>query len=136
MLIINTKNMNNRVIHFDLYADDPMRASKFYSEAFGWEFKKWEGEGMDYWLIMTGPKTEPGIDGGMSKREKEWANNISNGAVTIGVDDIDMAISRVEKAGGEITMKKMALPKVGWFASFKDPEGNVLALMQTDMDAI
>ncbi len=128
--------MNNRVIHFDLYANDPARASKFYSEALGWTFKKWEDESMDYWLIMTGPEGEPGIDGGMSKREKESVNNASIGAITIGVSDIDSVISQVEKAGGEITMKKMALSGVGWFASFKDPEGNVLALMQADMSAM
>ncbi|HAT73789.1 MAG: Glyoxalase/bleomycin resistance protein/dioxygenase [Candidatus Moranbacteria bacterium GW2011_GWF2_36_839] len=128
--------MSNRIIHFDLYADDPARASKFYSEVFGWTFKKWEGEGMDYWLIMTGPDIEPGIDGGMSKREKEWKDNVSNGAVTIGVSNVDEAISKIEKAGGEITMKKTALSGVGWFASFKDPEGNVLALMQADMSAM
>lgn len=123
----------NRVIHFDIYADDPARAEKFYSEAFGWKFEKWKGEGMNYWLIMTGEG--PGIDGGMSLREKEWKEGVSKWSVTVGVKDIDEAIAKVEKAGGEITMKKMGLPKVGWFANFKDPEGNILSLMQEDTSA-
>jgi uncharacterized protein len=123
----------NRVVHFDIYADDPERAIKFYSETFGWEFRKWEGEiGMDYWLIMTGPESDPGIDGGMSKREKDWKTRISDGAITIGVPDIDAAIESVKKAGGEIVMEKTGLPQVGWFSNFKDTEGNMVSLMQED----
>ena len=125
----------NRVIHFDLFADDPARASEFYEKSFGWKFEKWEGEGMVYWLITTGPDSEPGINGGMAKRDKEWGKGTSVGAITISVADIDEAIRNVEKFGGEMMMKKMALPKVGWFANFKDPEGNVLSLMQADMEA-
>jgi uncharacterized protein len=125
----------NRVIHFDIYADDPARASKFYEEVFGWKFEKWEGEGMKYWLITTGPDSEPGINGGMAMREGEMKKGASIWAVTIGVDNIDEATEKVEKFGGEITMKKMGLPKVGWFANFKDTEGNVISLMQTDMSA-
>lgn len=125
----------NRVIHFDIYADDPVRASKFYEQAFSWKFEKWEGEGMKYWLITTGPDSEPGINGGMALREKEMKKSASLWSVTIGVDNIDVAIEKIEKSGGEIVMKKMALPKVGWFANFKDTEGNVLSLMQADMKA-
>lgn len=33
----------NRVVHFEISADDPTRAVNFYTNAFGWEIKKWEG---------------------------------------------------------------------------------------------
>jgi uncharacterized protein len=125
----------NRVIHFDIYADDPERASKFYEQVFGWKFEKWEGEGMKYWLITTGPSSEPGINGGMALREGEMKKSASVWSITIGVDNIDEAIEKVKKFGGEIAMKKMGLPKVGWFANFKDTEGNIISLMQADMSA-
>ncbi|HEX2787098.1 MAG TPA: VOC family protein [Ignavibacteria bacterium] len=32
-----------RVVHFEIHVDDVNRASKFYSDIFGWEFNKWEG---------------------------------------------------------------------------------------------
>lgn len=32
-----------RIIHFDIPADDPTRAQKFYQEVFGWTFEKWNG---------------------------------------------------------------------------------------------
>ena len=45
-----------RVIHFEIPADDPQRAVKFYREAFGWEISTWGGPG-EYWLATTGPDT-------------------------------------------------------------------------------
>jgi len=57
-----------RVNHFDVRADDPERAMKFYKEVFGWKVEKWHGP-FDYWLVMTGNPDEPGIDGGIAKRE-------------------------------------------------------------------
>ena len=121
-----------RVIHFDLYASDPERMSKFYSDTFGWKFEKWEDPEMkmEYWLIMTGEKNTPGIDGGMS-RKSDMPRNV----LTIDVPDIDEYVEKIKKNGGEITMEKTAIPKVGWFATWKDPEGELMSIMQTDMEA-
>ncbi len=52
-----------RVIHFEIHADAPKRASGFYSTVFGRKIKHWDGP-QDYWLIETGPQDEPGIKGG------------------------------------------------------------------------
>jgi len=51
-----------RVVHFEIHADDPERAAAFYRSVFGWEIRKWDGP-FDYWLVMTGPREEMGIDG-------------------------------------------------------------------------
>jgi predicted enzyme related to lactoylglutathione lyase len=32
-----------RVVYFEIPADDPERAAKFYKEVFGWKIDKWEG---------------------------------------------------------------------------------------------
>lgn len=66
----------NRVIHFELGAEQPERAAKFYGDAFGWKFEKWAGP-VDYWLIMTGPSDQPGIDGGMSSRREQSENAVN-----------------------------------------------------------
>ena len=44
-----------RPIHFEIPADQPERASAFYRDVFGWQFRKWDGP-MPYWLITTGPR--------------------------------------------------------------------------------
>ena len=56
-----------RPIHFEIHADNPSRAVKFYESLLGWQFTKWEGP-MEYWLIKTGSEGTPGIDGGLVKR--------------------------------------------------------------------
>ena len=121
-----------RIIHFDMQGEDPEKLIPFYEKAFGWKFNKCPPEscpGMDYWLIETGAKEEPGIGGGLSKKGTGPAVN------TIGVKDIDAAIKQVEENGGTITMPKSPIPTVGWIAYFKDPQGNVLGMMQDDKNA-
>lgn len=124
-----------RVVHFEIHAENPERAIQFYQKSFGWEFQKWEGP-MDYWLVMTGPKDQPGIDGGLVPRQVEIDGQAVIAYVcTIDVPDIDATVSTVEKNGGTIAIPKMAVPTVGWLVYFKDTEGNIFGAMQTDPEA-
>lgn len=145
-----------KVIHFDMSADDPERAIKFYSEVFGWKFKAMETpepteemkakmkemfgdlsqEDMDYWLIEGGPEDAPGINGGLSRRRKPLADGGHDAFIcTIDVDDIDEAAKKVENAGGKILMPKMAITGVGWHIQFEDTEKNVVQMLQADEQA-
>jgi len=118
-----------RPVHFDITAEDPDRAVSFYEEAFGWKFNHWGGGGpMDYWLIDTGD-TQPGINGGLSRRGEGDAAATTN---TIDVESLDDAVEAVKRAGGEILQERMSIPGVGWFAAFADTEGNHFGLMQSD----
>jgi hypothetical protein len=54
---------------------------------------------------------------------------------TIDVKDLDATLKSVEQAGGEVTLAKHAIPKIGWFAYAKDTEGNVFGLLQSDKSA-
>lgn len=114
-----------RVVHFEINADDPERAIKFYEETFGWKVEKWDGP-MDYWLVTTGGKDEPGINGGIMKREDPGAGTVN----TIAVPDIDDYLKRLEAGGGKVVTEKMSIPGVGDFAYFVDPEGNTFSVMQ------
>lgn len=118
----------NRVNHFDLTADNPKKAEVFYKSVFGWKFTKWDGP-MDYWMIETG-KGE-GINGGLGKK----GNGEMGASMTITVKSIDDVLAKIKDKGGKIVGKKVAIPSVGWFAVFEDPEGNKLGLMQEDKKA-
>lgn len=122
--------MPARVVHFELPADDPDRAAKFYADAFGWKVEKWGGP-TDYWLVTTGEAPEPGIDGGIGRRE-DADDQITN---TIDVPDLDAAVAAVEAAGGRITRAKAPVPGVGWLAYAVDTEGNPFGMMQADESA-
>jgi predicted enzyme related to lactoylglutathione lyase len=54
----------NRPIHFEIPAEKPERAMKFYEKVFGWKFEKWGGP-MEYWVVRTGDDGVPGINGGL-----------------------------------------------------------------------
>ena len=119
-----------RVVHFEIPADEPDRAISFYESVFGWTFRKWEGP-MDYWLVMTGPEEEPGIDGGLGPR----MGPNSGFENTIGVDSVDDYIAKIQAGGGKVIRPKMAVPGVGWMAYCQDTEGNTFGLMEDDPTA-
>ena len=119
-----------RPVHFEIPAESPERAMQFYSNVFGWKFQKWEGP-VDYWLIMTGDKSEPGIDGGLMPR-RDPAQPCVN---TVSVSNLDESLTTVDANGGKCVVPKMAIPGVGWLAYCKDTEGHIFGIMQTDMSA-
>ena len=124
----------NRVIHFEIHADNPQRAITFYNKVFSWEFTNWGGN--DYWLIKTGPDNEPGINGGLIKRREEIDGQAVIAYVcTIGVDSVDETSKMVVSNQGKIVVPKMPIPGVGWLIYCKDTEGNIFGIHQEDHNA-
>jgi predicted enzyme related to lactoylglutathione lyase len=126
-----------RIVHFEVHAENPERAIRFYSEALGWQFHKWEG-GPEYWLIQSGPKEQPGIDGGLLRRHGPAPADMQPvNAYTCVVDVPVLAdcLTKVTAAGGTIALPTMAVPHVGWVAYAKDTEGNIFGMMQRDPNA-
>jgi predicted enzyme related to lactoylglutathione lyase len=116
-----------RPVHFEFVAEDPERAARFWSEAFGWKIDKWDGP-QPYWLVSTG-EDGPGIDGGIVGRDSQLPGHT---VVTLGVDSVDDATAGVERAGGAVVAPKMPIPSVGWLAYCRDTEGSVFGVMQSD----
>jgi predicted enzyme related to lactoylglutathione lyase len=117
-----------RVIHFEIPADNPERACKFYADVFGWKVHKWEGP-QPYWLVKTGEG--PGIDGGILQRQDPSQGTMN----TIDVAVLDDSIKAVEAAGGKIVLPRMAVPGIGYLAYASDPDGNIFGMMQMDPSA-
>jgi uncharacterized protein len=125
----------SRVVHFEIHAEDPERAVRFYQSLFSWEFNKWAGP-MDYWLIKTGPDSQPGINGGMIRRQGAIDGQAVIAYVcTIGVTAIDEILLAIPAKGGTIALPKMPIPGIGWLAYAKDTEGNIFGIMQPDSAA-
>ncbi len=119
-----------RVTHFDMGVDEPERAMRFFGAVFGWKFEKWSGP-FDYWLVTTGDRNEPGIDGGMAKRANP-GNHIVN---FMEVPSVDECAKKITANGGKIIEPAHAIPGVGYILVFEDPEGNTFGAMQTDSSA-
>ena len=124
-----------RVIHFEVHAENPERAVKFYSTTLGWEFTKWDGPA-PYWLIKTGADDKPGINGGLVPRRGVIDGQAVIAYVcTVDTPSVDDYVKKILAAGGSIALAKMPIPGIGWLAYCKDTEGNIFGLMQADPKA-
>jgi predicted enzyme related to lactoylglutathione lyase len=126
----------SKVVHFEIPADDLDRAKSFYGSVFGWELQTVPMNEGEYTSVKTTEvdeqtqlPTEPGaINGGMFQR----AEQLTSPVITIDVDGIDDALKQIEAEGGTTVTPRTAIPGMGAFAYFKDPEGNVLGLWETN----
>ncbi len=139
----------NRVVHFEIMADDPDRAQKFYEAVFGWKFQVTGPEFGNYRIVVTGPGPDEiaggkvtmenvGINGGLMKRNAPLPEDgKSPNAYTciVGVDDIDAYIAKADAAGGKPQTDKMDVPGVGKLRYYKDTEGNIFGMIQPIMPA-
>jgi len=122
----------DKVVHFEIPADDLTRAKEFYGSVFGWELQTMDE--MNYTIARTTPvddqqmPTEPGaINGGMMQR----TTNTPAPVLTIDVASIDDSLKQVEAAGGDVVQPRSEIPGMGAFAYAKDTEGNVIGLWET-----
>ena len=126
----------SRVMHFEIQATEPSVLISFYETMFGWKFTSW-GD-YPYWLIETGPREAPGIDGGLLKRHGAAAPSgqaVNAFVCTVDVADVDAAVKQAEAAGAILAVPKMAIAGVGWLVYIKDPDGNLLGMMQAEPGA-
>ena len=119
-----------RVVHFELGADNPARAVKFYETVFGWKVNKWEGP-QEYWLVNTGENDGAGINGGIMKRQDPGQHTVN----TVGVPSVDEFVKKVTAAGGKIAVPKFPIPGIGYIAYCIDTEGNTFGIIQPDESA-
>jgi predicted enzyme related to lactoylglutathione lyase len=130
--------MDHTVVHFEIPADQPERAVKFYKELFGWDITKYEGDvGMEYWMVQTVPTgedgrpTRPGVNGGLMRRMFPGQAPVNY----IAVESVDEFVRKAEKLGAKLLVGKQPVPSMGWFAQFTDPEGNMFAIWENDPNA-
>jgi predicted enzyme related to lactoylglutathione lyase len=120
----------DKVVHFEVPFDDGERATTFYREAFDWQLNSMPQ--LQYTLVTTTPTDETsaggGINGGMLHRQ----GPITAPVITVGVDDIDASLARIEKLGGKVAIGKQPVGDMGFSAYFHDTEGNLIGLWQND----
>jgi len=123
----------NAPAYFEIQADDPNRAVRFYREIFGWKFDKLEGLPIEYWRIETsGPR------GGLLKRPAKTPppEHGTNAFVcSMEVASFDDMAAKVASHGGQVAMPKFAVAGICWQGYFIDPEGNTFGIFQPDPQA-
>jgi predicted enzyme related to lactoylglutathione lyase len=120
---------NNRIVHFEIPANQPEALTRFYNELFGWKFQKAQIPGPEYWLCETGAE-EPGINGAVMQRQhpqQPWMNYVD-------VDSIDAVIEMATKLGAQVALPKMQVADLGAVAAIIDPEGNICGLWEQRLE--
>lgn len=122
----------DKVVHFEIPFDNEKKAKEFYSKVFGWKIT--EVPDMSYNMVHTAEvdenqmPTEAGaINGGMYERGEKGSHSP---VIVIDVANIDEKIKIIKKVGGEITMAKVTVGDMGFYAQFKDSEGNILGIWE------
>lgn len=125
-----------RPVHFEIQASDPAALASFYEGVFGWTFSQW-GD-MPYWLITTGPDSEPGINGGLLPRNSPVpvpGQGVNAYVVTVAVPDCAEYLAKAVAAGATVALPRTATPGIGWLAYVLDPDGNLVGMMENDPTA-
>jgi uncharacterized protein len=112
----------HRFGHIEIPTTNIKRAKKFFGTVFGWTFT--DHSEIDYTLFHTGGHPNGGLELVKKMPKKGQVN------VYIEVEDIDITLKAIKKARGTVKTKKSEVPGMGWYASFKTPDGCSLSLWQ------
>lgn len=118
----------NKLVHFEIPADDLKRAGEFYSKVFGWKITSMPE--MNYTIINTGPDEEQGqkpyfINGGMFKRK-----DLPHPVFTMDVENVDESVKLAEANGAKVVRPKVKVGDMGYIAYVTDTEGNHIGIWQ------
>jgi hypothetical protein len=117
------------VVHFEIGCKDLEKTKQFYSNLLGWEYAP-AMPGMPPMGMVSnvGPHAEQKTDGigghinALGHPPHQYVTFYAQ------VDDIEATLAKCEKLGGSTLIPKQEVPGMGWFAWFKDPEGNCIGL--------
>jgi hypothetical protein len=111
---------------FEVAADDPDAAERFYAGLFDWTFAPdpvSAGIGLDY-RITTAPGSEAPM-GGLTKTQEGMPGHA---VFYILVADVAATCTAAEELGGSIVAKEVSPPAGPAFAYLRDPAGNMFAV--------
>ena len=120
--------VENTLNWFEISVSDIQLASKFYESVFDIQLQQSEMMGMKMAFFpsadMNGKVSGSLVEGPMHKPSTDGAKIYLNGN-----PDLALALSKIETAGGKVTMPKTKISDdVGFMAFFIDSEGNGVAL--------
>ena len=115
-----TPSIGNPVVHFEIGCKDLEGTTAFYTKMFGWTATPIPQAAL---LDTHSTKGVPGHITALGHEPHQYVT------FYIEVDDIDETLTRIEAAGGKKLVGPVPLPDGKRFAWFKDPGGNMVALI-------
>ncbi len=122
--------MDNRnvVSWFEIPVNDLGRAQRFYEVVLAVKMDRMDFPGMEMVSFAMDPESG-NLSGALVKSEFHKPSD-SGVVIYFNADpDLNEALGRVEEAGGKVMMHKTKISEsAGYYAYFKDTEGNTVAL--------
>jgi len=115
------KNMTNKLVHFEIPANQPEKLKAFYERIFDWTIEKMPGDTMDYWIIKA-----EGVGGGIRPKSSPEMTPLNY----ILVENIERHCRTIKRAGGTVLITRTPVPGMGFFALALDPEGNPFGIWE------
>lgn len=118
-----TKMTSPGVVHWEIQARDGAAQQRFYGELFGWAVDA--SNPMGYGMVKGAGG--PSIGGGIGSTA-----DVPRATFYVWVPSIDAALEKAAALGGHAVMPRTDLGMVV-MGQFRDPEGNVVGLVEGDM---
>lgn len=116
--------MGNPITWFEILGPEPEKDAAFYAELFGWHTETLEGG-----YVVVDTHSGMGISGGIGNPPE---GDQPGSAFYVGDPDIQTKLDAAVKLGATVKMAVTVIPDMVTYASFTDPWGGVVGLMQTD----
>lgn len=108
---------------FQIDADDPDGAERFYGELFSWTFAADPNGGGAYRLARRAGTDAP--IGGVADTRGESPNRAM---IMVVVDDVATTVEQAERLGGKVDTPLVTTPNGLTFAKLRDPAGNTIGV--------
>ncbi len=113
----------NPIVWFQIHTSNLEVSRRFYSQLFDWSFALiYPG----YMQVTTG---DGSISGGLSVSQDVEPGHGT--VLYIGVDDLNQKLDLAVSLGATVVMPPAEIPGTGYYAVFKAPDQNVLALFSS-----
>lgn len=113
--------MAHPVVHWEIGGRDLGGLREFYAKAFGWSTAD---AGPNYALVEA---ADGGIGGGLMQTSGAMAPYVT---FYVQVDSLAAALAEIGALGGTTLVPPTAINDTSSFALFRDPEGNVVGLLE------
>ena len=126
--VATEEHFPGKIVWHDLLTDTPVKTRTFYGELFGWEFRPISNASINYTMIYQGERM---IGGMVDQNRLPNKKDISRWVVGLSVSDIERATQLLSEGGGTVFTPPTSLGDRGTIAVVADPQGAILALLQT-----
>jgi uncharacterized protein len=118
--------MGQAVVHFEVVGKDGGKLQGYYAEMFGWTMDA--DNPMNYALVEAEEASNgTGIPGGIGQGPEGYDGHVT---FYVAVPDVEASLRQAESLGGTRVMGPETVTPEVTLGQFKDPEGNLVGLIQ------